>query len=310
MERRLVTKEASVRVKDIFHSMGFKIFLAVVFTMFAMMLYTAGTGSSFTAGLMGFLTVPMQKVSTVVANNASVAAQSAGESKDQLIAENKQLKEQVDQLNKKLVNYYTYQQENAQLRKFLELKTENQDFKPVAAAVIGRDPNDLFGGFTLDQGTQSGVALNDPVVTEAGVVGWISSVNAGYSKVTTILSPETKISAIDKANRDTGVVGCDEKMADAGIVALQYLSAGTKVTAGDLVVTNGIGGVYPRNLLIGTVKDVKNSANDISLYAEVTPAVDVKNVRDVLVITSFQGQGQAMEGLSSGTASSASSGGK
>ncbi len=293
-------------MKDIFHSTGFKIFLAAVFVMFAMMLYTAGTGSSFTARVMGLLTVPMQKISTVVTNNASVSAESTTQSKEQLIAENKQLRQQVDDLNRKLVNYYTYQQENAQLRKFLELKSENEDFKPVAAAVIGRDPNDLFGGFTLDQGTQSGVKVNDPVVTEAGVVGWVSSVNAGYSKVTSVLSPETKISAIDKVSRDTGVVGCDEKMADDGIVALQYLSAGTKVKAGDLVVTNGIGGVYPRNLLIGTVKDVKNSATDVSLYAEVTPAVDVRNVRDVLVITSFQGQGQAMEGLSSGTSSSSS----
>ena len=299
-------------MKDVFHSTGFKILLAAVFVMFSMMLYTAGSGSSLTARAMGLLTVPMQKVSTVVANNASVAAQSAGQSKEELIAENKRLQQQIDELNKKLVNYYTYQQENAQLRKFLELKNENQDFKPVAAAVIGRDPNDLFGGFTLDQGTQSGVKVNDPVVTEAGVVGWVSSVNASYSKVTTILSPETKISAIDKVSRDTGVVGCDEKMSDEGTVALQYLSAGTKVKAGDLVVTNGIGGVYPRNLIIGTVRSVKNSAADVSLYAEVMPAVDVKNVRDVLVITSFQGQGQAMEGLSSGApaSSSASSGGK
>lgn len=298
-------------MKDVFHSTGFKILLAVVFVMFSMMLYTAGSGSSFTARVMGLLTVPMQKVSTVVANNASVAAQSAGQSKEELIAENKRLQQQIDELNKKLVNYYTYQQENAQLRKFLELKNENQDFKPVAAAVIGRDPNDLFGGFTLDQGTESGVKVNDPVVTESGVVGWVSSVNSSYSKVTTILSPETKISAIDKASRDTGIVGCDEKMSDEGMVALQYLSAGTKVKAGDLVVTNGIGGVYPRNLIVGTVKSVKNSAADVSLYAEVTPAVDVKNVRDVLVITSFQGQGQAMEGLASGASSSSvSSGGK
>ncbi len=224
--------------------------------------------------------------------------------------ENQKLKEENDELKKKLVNYYTYQQENAQLRKFLELKNENQDFKPVSAAVVGRDPSNLFGQFTIDQGTRGGVSLNDPVVTEAGVVGWVSAVSSSYSTVTTILSPDTKISAVDKVTRETGIIGCDIQSADANTLKLQYLSVGTKVVAGDVIVTNGIGGVYPRNLIVGTVKSVKRSQTDVSLYAEVTPAVDVKNVRDVMVITSFAGKGEAMEaalGSSSSSSSSASS---
>lgn len=298
-------------MKDVFRSTGFKILVAVVFVMFCLMLVTSNSGSSVTAKLFGYVTTPMQRISTVVTNNATVTAQSVTQSKDDLIAENKKLKEQIDELNKKLVNYYTYQQENAQLRKFLELKSENQDFKPVSAAVIGRDPNDLFGQFTIDQGTQSGVSLNDPVVTEAGVIGWVSSVNSSYSKVTTILSPDTKISAVDKANRETGVIGSDIQSADQGILKLQYLSSGTKVKAGDIIVTNGIGGVYPRNLIVGTVKTIKHSPYDVSLYAEVTPAVNVKEVRDVMVITSFLGKGQALQTASStpSTATASSSSG-
>jgi rod shape-determining protein MreC len=295
-------------LKDVFHSSGFRILIIAVFILFGLMLYTAGTDRSLTAAAIGYLATPMEKVSTVVTNNAAVAAQSATKSKEQLEAENAALKKQVDDLNKKLVNYYTYQQENAQLRKFLELKSENQDFKPVSAAVIGRDPNDLFYQFTIDQGTQSGIAVNDPVVTESGVAGWVSSVSANYSRVTTILSPDTKISAMDKVNRESGVVSCDVKLADQGIVEMRYLVAGTTVKPGDIVVTNGIGGVYPRNLAVGTVKAVKNDPYDVSLYAEVTPFVDAKDIRDVMVITSFQGQGQAFSDGSA--ASSSSSGGK
>lgn len=296
-------------MKGVFRSTGFKILVVVLFAMFCLMLYTSNAGSSVTAKLFGFVTTPMQRISTLVTNNAAVTARSAAQSKDELIAENQKLKEQVDELNKKLVNYYTYQQENAQLRKFLELKNENRDFKPVSAAVIGRDPGSLFGQFTLDQGSQSGISLNDPVVTEAGVVGWVSAVNSTYSQVTTILSPETKISAIDKVNRETGVVGCDIRSADQGFVKFQYLSTGTRVKAGDLVVTNGIGGVYPRNLVIGTVRAVKHSQYDVSLYAEVTPAVNAKEVRDVMVITAFQGKGQAMPSVATPASSSASSSG-
>ena len=292
-------------MKDVFRSTGTKILVTVLFLMLGLMLYTSNTGSSLTAKLFGRVAIPMQRVSTMVANNAATVAQASGKSKAELEAENEQLRRQVAEMNKKLVNYYTYQQENAQLRKFLEMKNENRDFKPVAAAVVGRDPNNIFGQFTIDQGTQSGISQNDPVVTENGVVGWVSSASATYSKVTTLLSPETKISAVDKVTREAGVVGCDLRSADANTVRLQYLSAGAKVAAGDIVVTNGIGGVFPRNLIVGTVKAVKHSTSDISLYAEVTPAVNVKEVRDVMVITSFLGKGEALPAAASPSSSGA-----
>lgn len=297
-------------MKDAFHSTGFKLLATLMAVLFCLMLYTSMPGrNSVLAKTFGFVLTPMQRISTLMTNNATVAADTAGKSKEELEAENEKLRQQVDDLNKKLVNYYSYQQENAQLRKFLELKSSNPDFKPVAAAVVGRDPNNFFGQFTIDQGSQNGVKTNDPVVTEAGVVGWVSAVSSNYSRVTTILSPDTKISAADKANRETGITGCDIQSADKNTLMLQYLSAETKVKAGDLIVTSGIGGVYPRNLIVGTVKSVKHSQYDVSLYAEVQPAVNVKDVRDVMVITSFLGQGEEMEAaLSSSSSQSSSSG--
>lgn len=281
-------------MKDFFHSKGFKLLIAVVFIMFGLMLYTAGTGNSVVSDLLGFVSAPMQKVSTVVTNNAAVAAQSVTRSNAELLAENSALKKQIEEQNQKLVKYYTFQQENAQLRKFLELKNENKDFKPVSAAVVGRDPNDLFYNFQIDKGTLAGISLNDPVITDGGVIGWVSSVNASYSRVTTLLSADTKISAIDKVNRDSGVISSNIKLADSGLVKLGYLSADTTVKVGDIIVTSGLGGLYPRDLPIGTVTKVDNEAYDVSLYAEVKPFVDVKTVRDVMVITSFEGQGQAL----------------
>lgn len=291
-------------MKDFFHSNSFKMLIAVIFILFGLMLFTASNGSSIVSNLLGFVSTPMQKVSTVVTNNATTTTQSVVRSNQDLLNENTALKKQVDELNKKLVQYYTYQQENAQLRKFLELKSENQDFKPVSAAVIGRDPNDVFYNFQIDKGTLSGVSVNDPVITEGGVVGWISSVSSSYSRVTTILSPDTKVSAIDKINRDSGVISSSIKLADGGLVKLGYLAANTTVKVGDMIVTNGLGGVYPRDLPIGTVTKVDHEEYDVSLYAEVKPFVDVKNVRDVMVITSFQGQGQTLPDPSASSVSS------
>lgn len=292
-------------MKDVFHSSGFRALVVVIFALFCLMLMTAGGGHSALSSALGFLSTPMQRISTLVTNNAADTAGNVTTSKGELAAENDRLKKQVDELNKKLINYYTYQQENAQLRKFLGLKSKNQDFKPVSAAVVGSDPNDLFSQFTIDEGPQSGIAVNDPVITESGVVGWVSSISPSYSKVTTILSPDTKIGAVDKVNRESGVVGCDVKLADQGIVRLNYLSAGTTVKKGDIVVTSGIGGVYPRDLPVGTVKKVDSDPYDVALHADITPFVKIKNVRDVMVITSFEGQGQALSSMNS-----SSSGGK
>lgn len=286
-------------MKDFFHSKGFKLLIAVVFIMLGLMLYTASTGNSFTAKLLGFVSTPMQKVSTVVTNNAVVAAQTYISSKEDLAAENAALKKQVDELNNKLVKYYTYQQENAQYRKFLELKNDNKDFKPVSAAVIGRDPNDLFYNFQIDKGSLAGIAVNDPVITDGGVVGWISSVNASYSRVTSILSADTKLSGLDKVNRESGIISSNIKLADSGLVKLGFLASGTTVKIGDIIVTSGLGGVYPRDLPVGTVTKVANEPYDVSLYAEVKPFVDVKTVRDVMVITSFEGQGQGLASAAS-----------
>lgn len=299
-------------MKDVFHSNGFKALIITVFVLLGLMMTTAGAGDSVLEDAFGYLSTPMERVSTVVTSNAAISAQSVTQSKEELEAENARLKKQVDELNQKLINYYTYQQENAQLKKFLELKNENQDFKPVSAAVVARDPSNLFYQFTVDQGSQAGISVYDPVITESGVAGWVSSVSANYSRVTTIFSPDTKISAMDKVSRESGVVSSDIQLSDKGMIKLGYLSAGTTVKKGDIVVTNGLGGVYPRDLAVGTVKSVKNDPYDVSLYAEVTPFVDVKSIRDVMVITSFQGQGQALDDSvkSSSSSSSQASGGK
>lgn len=294
-------------MKDIFHSNGFRALIVAVFVLFGLMLYTARTGSSIVTQLLGLVSTPMQRVSTAVTQNAADAASAVTRSPADLAAENEALKKQVAELNKKLIKYYTYQYENAQLRKYVELKNENQDFKPVLAGVVGRDPNSVFASFQIDKGSLSGISVNDPVITDAGVVGWVSGVSAGFSRVTTVFAEETKISAIDKVNRDSGVVCSGLKLADRGLVRLSYLGAGTTVKAGDIVVTSGLGGVYPRDLPIGTVTKVANDPYDVSLYAEVKPFVDVKSVRDVMVITSFEGQGQVLSGsASSGSASSGS----
>ena len=284
-------------MKEFFRTKSFRILLAVVAGLCILAIVTAITGGFAIPNLLGAISTPMQKVSTVVANNAADTAADLTRSKESLQAENDALKAQVQQLTSQLVDYYQLQQENEQLRSFLELKEQNQDYQMVTGSVVGRDPSDLFYSFRVDKGTLSGVRVNDPVITEDGVVGFVSSVSSMYCNVTSILSPDTKIAAIDKVSQESGVVTSDLTLADQGLVRMNWLETGDLVQEGDIVVTSGIAGIFPKDLKIGTVKEIRNSENDVSRYAVIEPFADVKTVKDVLIITDFQGQGEALADL-------------
>ena len=280
-------------MKGVFHSSGFKALLGAVFILLGLLIYSAGTGggSLFSGGL-GQVLTPMQKVSTVIVNNASA---SVNRSAEELEAENAALKKEVDSLRAKLIDYYQVKQENEQYRTFLELKKENKDFTFVSGAVVGRDPNDMFYSFTVDKGSLAGVTLNSPVITDSGVIGWVSSVSSTFCKVTTILSADTNVAALDKVNLESGVVSSNIKLAEQGLVKLGYLAANTAVKEGDIIVTSGLGGIYPKNLPIGRVTKVGPEEYDVSYSAVLEPFVDAKTVRDVFIITDFLGKGEALD---------------
>ncbi len=279
-------------MKGFFQNRSFKILLASVFVLLGLMLYTNSVGSSATANLLSLLSSPMQRISTGVTTNASVLAQELTVSNQQLQAENDALKEEIRKLREQLVDYYDIKQKNEQYETVLELKDENRDYKMLPATVIGRDPNDVFYGFSIDQGYLNGVSKNDPVITGDGIVGWVSEVYATSSQVTTLYSPNTKIGAIAKESRDTGVTGCDITLADQGLIKMAYLTSENTIEAGDIITTTGLSGMYPKDLLIGTVTDIQYEDNGVSQYALVKPFVDIKNVRDIFIITDFVGKGE------------------
>lgn len=270
------------RFFQVFKTKQFGILLTVLAALLLLTIYTARSGSVVLSNVLG-LSMPLQKG----------AAQSAGRSDipyDDLLAENKALQQQVASLTKQLSGYYEYQQENRQLRSFLGLKTENPDISLVYGDVIARDGTDFFYGFRVDKGTRDGVAVHDPVLTEAGLVGHVSSVTGLSCTVTTLLSPGSNAAAMDRVSRDGGVVTGDVALAEQGLVRLSYLERENNVRPGDMIVTSGIGGFYPKGLLIGKAVEVRTDESDVSLYATVELYADIRSVQNVVIITDFAGR--------------------
>ena len=203
-----------------------------------------------------------------------------------------QLKKENAELREQLVDYLDAKEENAKLWKYYELKKENPSYDILPAGVLRRDANDDFYSFTLDKGSTDNVEKNDPVITENGLIGWVSDVELTTCRVRTILSPDTKASAIDKKTSDNGIISGNAEYCDDNLTCLTKIAENNKIKVGDIVVTSGTGGVYPKNLIIGKVKELKFNSYDTTRYAVVEPYEDIRTVTSAAIITDFDGKGE------------------
>ena len=209
---------------------------------------------------------------------------------DALQKENAELRQQI-------VDYDELKQQNDWYTEILGLHEQHSDYTFASGRVIGRDPSDAYGNFTISAGKNADVSVNDPVVTTNGdLVGVVYEVGLTYSKVRTILDPATKVSAQISRTSDTGyTVGSTVEMARRRALRLTTLERSSGVAVGDYVVTSGIGGIYPDGLLIGSVREITSASDGMTLDAKVEIFADIYNLKQVMVISSFDGQGAGAE---------------
>lgn len=278
-------------MKDFFKASSFRVLIIAVVVLLGLIIYTATAGGSFLANILGFVSSPMQSIATDVTGNVTEFLDLDGYSKDELKGLIATLQEEKNQLQDQLVDYENKKQENEQLKAQLNITEERPENEMRAAFVIGRDPNDVFSGFSIDKGTLSGVSVGDPVITERGLVGVVTQAYATTSKVTCLLSEDVKVAAVSTKRQESGVISSDIMTASSGLVRMNYLSSDTKLEPGDIITTSGAAGTYPQDIKIGEVLRVEKSENDISKYAVIKPCEDLTSVKDVFVIVSFPGKG-------------------
>ena len=284
-------------MKDFFKTSSFKVLAIAVVVLLGLIIYTATAGGSLLASLLGFFTSPMQSVSTQATGAVTEFVDLDALSRDELKSMIDSLTQEKAQLRDQLVDYENTLQENEQLKVQLEITEEEPENTLRAATVIGRDPNDVFYGFSIDQGTLNGVEAGDPVITQSGLVGIVSQAYATTSKVTTLLSEDVKVSAVDSACGESGVIASDIASASSGLLRLEYLPSDTQAQVGDIITTSGAGSAYPADIIIGRVESVQKSESDISQYAVVRPYEDLTSVQEVFVIIDFPGAGEGEDYL-------------
>lgn len=274
-----------------FRSKSFKIFaislsvIIVVVGIIAIFSQVSSPLSSF----VGAVTTPFQKAFSAVSNKIDDFFTSVDDNQ-KLLDEIDRLKAENAELSQKLTNYEQVEAENKHYEEFLGIKEKNPEMLFQSATVAAKDNTDPYKGFTVNVGSMDGVSLHDPVITEAGLVGYISEIAPTYSKVTTILSPELKAGGRDSRTVDEGIASGRADLAVDNKCYLYNLQRNCSVSIGDYIITAG-GSVFPEGLVIGKVSDIKQQSKDSSLYAVVDTSVDFDNLRDVMIITYFSGQG-------------------
>ena len=193
--------------------------------------------------------------------------------------ENMRLKGEIDLLRMESNQYREQLTTHKRLQELLQFRqTINRPV--VAAQVIGRDPTGWFKSIVIDKGKRAGLGVNMPVVNACGVVGRIVSASPNYAKVLLVIDQNSAVDCLIQRSRDRGML----KGWSSGICKLDYVGKSSDVQIEDIVVTSGLGDLFPKGLSVGQVANVSEAPGELFKQIEVSPAVDFSKLEEVLVI--------------------------
>lgn len=216
---------------------------------------------------------PFDVLGRIVANAAADE-----ETLDDLARRNAELTAQVAELDE-------YRLENENLRSLLGM-AGTYGMQGLGARVIGVSSDDWSDTITIDRGGDDGVTVDMPVTDGYGVVGQVTEVSKNSATVRLVSDSDSEVSVVLQSSRAAGVL----RGSVDGSLHLDYVEAGTSVSVGELVVTSGLGGVYPKGLLVGTVASVSASPSDVYHSIVVTPIARTGNYEEVYVVTSYDAE--------------------
>ena len=234
--------------------------------------------------LVGYVIVPFQNGVSRIGTWLSVRVDELGELRI-VLEENQKLKEKVDELTAQNTQLQQDKYELNNLRELYKLDEQYSGYEKVGARIIARDSGNWFHSFTIDKGSDDGLAMDMNVIAGGGLVGRIVEIGTNWSKVTAVISDNSNVSGMVLASSDFLMVrGSLELMADGVIRFEQLTDSAGKVQIGDKVVTSSISDKYLPSILIGYITEINQDSNNITKSGKITPAVDVEHLDEVLVI--------------------------
>mgnify|MGYP002560258181 FL=1 len=276
-------------MKDFFDTWKFKILVGIAVFLAAIMAY-AGANGRLTAAPQEILSVavaPFQRAAAAVSNGVSSLWEKYTNI-DAILEENEKLTTENAELRGQMVDYDKLKAENEAYKALTNIQEQHPEMSYVSSFVIGRDPLDSFYGFTLDKGSLDGVEANDAITSDEGyLLGVVTEVNLTSCKVMTILHPSFNAAGVVSRTRDNGIITGSADYAAEGLCILSNLSRSTLTKANDQVITTGLGGVFPPDVLVGVVQELVPEASGKSTIAVLKPGADPRTVKHVFIITNY-----------------------
>lgn len=204
--------------------------------------------------------------------------------------ENTILKKQISRLKSDIFSMEEVRKENLRLKQLLNY---SDDIAPerILAQVVGWDSANEFKVIRLNKGTNHGIKVMSPVITDQGLVGYIYRATPNYADVLTILDQNNRIDVVVERTRTHGIV--------EGVFnfkcALKYVMRNEPVEVGDKLITAGVGGIYPKGVKVGMITDISKENFGMTLSIEVVPSVDFDKLEEVLVLIPASADSLSME---------------
>jgi rod shape-determining protein MreC len=200
-----------------------------------------------------------------------------------LLQKNTELEDEVSSLQSQVIQLQEQLREADVLYSLLDFARSRPQDEYIASAVIGRDPSPFLHYIIIDHGSDDGIQHGMPVVTQQGLVGKVDAVTASAARIQLITDPGSVVNVrLQNQTADAQISG-----SVTGEVTLEMLSQNSELTPGEILLTSGLGGNYPGDVIVGQVLEINATENQLFQTALVQPVVDFTALRAVLVITNF-----------------------
>ena len=262
--------------------------IAVVAVTLAAMSILSSTASPL-GNLVGVITSPFRSAAQSVADWYNEKQDYFADNRA-LRAEHEELKRRIAEMQADVRDAETALEENERSREMLGLREQHRSFELESARVLNRSQSNWTSSLTLNCGTDYGIAVGDCVITERyELVGVVSEAGYNWCTVLTVIDTDSSLGARVFRTGDVGLAQGDFALMGQGLLELSYLpNEGSQLLPGDLVLSSGLGGYYPADLTIGSVREVRTDDSGAASYAVVQPAAELETLTQVFVVQAFE----------------------
>lgn len=201
---------------------------------------------------------------------------------DSLKKENEELKKRNTELEQSLRELEIIKAENIVLQEYAKMMDKYGEYQTIPAYIINKDISNYASIFTINIGAKDGVEKNKAVISENGLVGHVISVTDNTSKIQTIVDPSSNVSSTISSSRDNII--CKGILEGNNKLKANFIPTEANLLIDDRIETSGMGGIYPKGIFVGTIKEIINTQNITDRYAMIETAVDFSKLEAVLVI--------------------------